>query len=671
MISHYIARQLIAKDGTPVSEQACLAKPGTIVVLAEPGAGKTELLDSFGRALGVTPQRASIFRHKSHITPGHALVIDALDEVARQDLSALDGLIVKALDLKANTTVLASRASEWSQERNHFIKDCTGRAPTVVHLQPFNTAEQQQLFETLFPGEDFKAFHTQADRFGFAPILGNPMFLRFVVEGYIQAGRQIHSKQQIFKDAVDRLGSDDGKSQGPAPRPPIDVIVSSASAIFAKLLLSGAVGVANTERPRDREFPYIASLTEEASTVWKGILNSRLFKPAADADDHEPVHRIVAEYCAAGYLARRIVDPADTLSLKRCLAIIAPNAVPRDDLRGLLGWLAALGHQPVQDAIIALDPYAVLANGDPAQLTTLSKRRLIAQLRSLSKADPLFRRTDAWRRFNAAGFLTADLVDDLRPIITTPDDGSHLLDLVLELLPDSSAAAVLETELRTLMLDRTADLTARRLTPMPKESSNDWKRQSMPASFRRLPTPSNSRAFSSSRHWPRPVRHPICGGSRASKRSSPSKPNLLPNGLRPTRTLCSRRCARSLISPLPTPIALGSSHSSNVAATTASPTHAAPKHPSKLRFAISGSCATSSSLTPIAPASGPTCCPIRTASSSCRSIWAGCTATAPALGRHSMPQRSTGFSTHMSARGRAPRRREPSVREDLTQIIVD
>jgi len=461
MTPHYIARRLIAEGGTTLSEHDCLAKAGTIVVLAEPGAGKTDLLDSFGRALGVARERAGIFRHKPEVASGHALIIDALDEVARQDLSALDGVIVKALELKANTTVLASRASEWSKERNRFIQDCTGRVPTIVHLQPFDEDEQRQLFESHFPSENFEAFRIQANRFGLAPILGNPMFLRLIVEGYIQAGRQIQSKRQLFKDAVDRLASDDGKSTGIPPRPPNDVVVSSASAILAKLLLSGAGGVASVERPGDHQFPYVASLAEDASLVWPSVLNSRLFKPGLDADIHEPVHRIVAEYCGASYLAHRIADPADTLSLKRCLAVIAPNRVPRDDLRGLLGWLAALGNQTIQYAIIDLDPYAVVANGDPAQLTSPSKKRLLTKLRSLSRTDPYFRRADAWRRFNAAGFLTRDLVDDLRPILTEPDDGSHLLDLVLELLTGAPAAAALVPELRVLMLDRDADLTTR------------------------------------------------------------------------------------------------------------------------------------------------------------------------------------------------------------------
>ena len=66
-------------------------------------------------------------------------------------LSALDDLVVKALDLQADKTVLASRASEWSHERNRFINDCTGDVPTIVILQPFNEIEQQKLFSLNAP----------------------------------------------------------------------------------------------------------------------------------------------------------------------------------------------------------------------------------------------------------------------------------------------------------------------------------------------------------------------------------------------------------------------------------------------------------------------------------------------------------------------------------------
>jgi hypothetical protein len=276
-----------------------------------------------------------------------------------------------------------------------------------------------------------------------------------------RAGGKFHSKRRIFKDAVDKLASDDGKTGAPANRPAIANVVAAASEVFAKLLMAGAAGVATVEVLGDRDFPYISAISVAPASL--SALNSRLFKPATNPDLHEPVHRIVAEYCAAQYLASRIGDPADRLSLHRCLAVIAPNAVVRDELRGLLGWLAALGSRSLQDTIIDTDPYAVLANGDPAQLSAGAKQLLLRRLRELSEIDPYFRRADVWRRFNVAGFFTQDVVDELKLVLAAPRDGSHLLHLILELLQGAEATRGLAAELRGLMLDPDTDLTARLL----------------------------------------------------------------------------------------------------------------------------------------------------------------------------------------------------------------
>lgn len=461
MLSNYIERRLLC-DEQPLSERECLNRGGVIVVLAEPGAGKSELLTSFAQQLGVMPDRASIFRHRTNIAKSAALVIDALDEVARQDQAAVDQIIVRALEQGASTVIFASRSSEWGTERSRYIESFAGKKPTLVRLRPFDEGEQRGLFETIFTGEDFDAFRAEAGRFELKPVLGNPMFFRLFVEGYIQGGKRFESKRQIFKDAIDRLASDDGKYRGSSKRPPITEIVAAASEIFAKLLLSGATGVATVERVGDRNFPYLPALCnrEQASLA---ALNSRLFKPGADDDHHEPVHRIVAEYCAAQYLAQRLSDPADRLSLRRCLALIAPNGVVRDELRGLLGWLAALGDLSLQRGAIELDPYAALANGDPAQLAPQSKRLLLARLQALSKSDPYFRRSDVWRQFNVSGFFAPDIVDEIKGLLASPPDGSHLLNLVLELLRGEKAVRALAAELRAVVLDPSRDLTTRLL----------------------------------------------------------------------------------------------------------------------------------------------------------------------------------------------------------------
>jgi hypothetical protein len=461
MENYYIERRLFVGED-PISESDCLSEGGVIVVLAEPGAGKTELLNSFGRRLGVKSQRASIFRYSTTVPISAVIVIDALDEVARQDPSAVEQTIVKTFESQASTVVFASRSSEWGNERNRFIEDCFGVKPKVVRLSPFDDNEQRELFESLFPDENFEAFLTESTRFGLLPILGNPMFFKLFVEGYIQGGRFFHSKHQIFKDAIDRLASDDGKGGSQTKRPPISRVVSAASEMFAKLLLAGSTGVSTVECLDERSYPYVSSVIKE-STIALSALNSRLFTSGINADFHEPVHRIVAEYCAAQYITQRVNDPADRFSLRRCLALIAPNSVVRDELRGLLGWLAALGNQALQETIIEIDPYAVLANGDPAQLTAKSKQLLLSSLRKLSELDPYFRRSDAWRQFNIVGFFNDDVVDDIKIILGGQSKDSHLPQLILELLQDAEAVEALTGDLRAFMLNSANEFNSRLL----------------------------------------------------------------------------------------------------------------------------------------------------------------------------------------------------------------
>jgi len=178
----------------------------------------------------------------------------------------------------------------------------------------------------------------------------------------------------------------------------------------------------------DRDFPYISGLCGNALEAGF-LIDSRLIKPSQDLDKHEPVHRIVAEYCAARYLVERIEDPADRLSLDRVFSIVGPNGLTRDELRGMLGWIASLGHEPLQFAAIELDPYAVLANGDPSQLTDSAKRRLLSALEEVAENDPMFRRSDGWRRFNVGHFFSPEILDQVRVILAKT---SALRSLVLE-----------------------------------------------------------------------------------------------------------------------------------------------------------------------------------------------------------------------------------------------
>jgi hypothetical protein len=431
-----------------------LAASNYIVVLAEPGGGKTELMNSLAHQLGTSAVTANVFAQIGTDVENCPLVIDAFDELAKIDQTGIHKLLAKAIKAKPIHVIISSRSSEWGNAATYAFKGFFDIPPLVVRLCQFDEVEQREIFGHHVPGEDFTAFQTEIARFDLETLLPNPQFLKLFADAYIESERHFTDKRSIFAQAVERLAKEANPNLARStPTLSTPQKVNIASEVFTKLLLSGAEGVCTSEAAENRMYPLLASLVNADPAV-NAILATRLFKPGDSADQHRPVHKIVAEYCAADYLTKRIADPADLLMLSKCLPIIAPNSTVRDELRGLLGWIAALGNKPVEEAAIKLDPYAVLANGDPSQLEHSSKRLLIKRLKEIEAQDPYFRRGDFWRRFSVVGFFTKDVVEEIKSILATGGDG-HLRDLILELLAGAAATEQLRDELRQLVL--TAD----------------------------------------------------------------------------------------------------------------------------------------------------------------------------------------------------------------------
>ena len=458
----YIPRHLLYKTET-LTETELLSNDGVIVVLAEPGAGKSRLLGSIANHLGVTSQRASIFKSKSSVQSVNNLILDALDEVAKLDRSGIDLVLVKAQETGARKVILASRSSEWAEAQTVFLTECFSTEPMIVRLQALDEDAQKELFRNYVPGEDFAEFKNQVEAFALGSLLGNPQFLKLFADAYVEGGRTFKTKSRIFQDAVRRLAYEANKTISHKNQPSLDAVLNWANEVFAKLLLSGSVGISVSDTLDDRQYPSLISLVSDEHEQALCILDTRLVTPSATEGLHEPVHRIVAEYCAARYLVSRIEDSVDPLSLRRCLSIVAPNSTVRDELRGLLGWMAALGGKSLQGAAIDLDPYAVLANGDPSQLLPSSKRKLLARLKVVAEIDPYFRRNDSWRSFSAAGFFTSEVVEDLKQVLSIKETNQQLKGLVLELLVNSDVLPFLIPELAALMLDANSNLDIRML----------------------------------------------------------------------------------------------------------------------------------------------------------------------------------------------------------------
>ncbi|APZ53826.1 hypothetical protein [Salipiger abyssi] len=451
----YLPRTLLEVSET-YSEAQLLVGPRFIVVLAEPGGGKTSLMESLGRQLKTPVLTANRFIHTGVVGKGAPLVIDAYDELAKVDASGIDKLLASALSADPSKLLISSRSSEWGNSANRAFQDFFGETPLVVRLSEFTVDEQKRIFENYIPSEDFEAFQSEVARFDLEAILPNPQFLKLFADAYIESGRKFSDKRSIFQQALERLAKEANASvRRTAGSLPAGQKVQEASEVFAKLLMSGAEGVTTSEANEDALYPLMDTLVADAGSK-QTILATRMFKPGEIVDTHRPVHKIIAEFAAADYLTKRIADPSDALTLGRSLPIIAPNSTVRDELRGLVGWMASLGNKPIQEAAIDLDAYAVLANGDPSQLASTSKRRLVRRLKDVEDQDPYFRRGDFWRRFSVAGLFSAEVVDEVRPHLSPQSDG-QFRDLILELLEGSPATAQLSVELSALCLSTEAN----------------------------------------------------------------------------------------------------------------------------------------------------------------------------------------------------------------------
>lgn len=457
----YLPRKLLSSDSI-YTEEALLTASRYIVVLAEPGGGKTELMGSLAQKLGVSTVVANVFGHVGAYVDSCPLVIDAFDELAKVDQTGIHKLLANARKASPTHVIISSRSSEWDNAATNAFKDFLGHRPLVVRLCEFDEAEQREIFYHHVQDEDFSAFKAEVARFDLEALLPNPQFLTLFADAYVESERHFANKRSIFSLAVERLAKEANINIAKASSTLSTAQkIGLSSEVFAKLLLSGAGGLTTSEATEDRIYPLLASLFN-GNTAADGILATRLFKPGDSADQHRPVHKIVAEYCAADYLTKRIADPADSLTLAKCLPIIAPNSTVRDELRGLLGWMASLGNKPIETSVIELDPYAVLANGDPSQLEHSSKRLLVRRLKEIEAKDPYFRRGDYWRRFSVAGFFTQDIVEEIKPVLASTGNG-HLRDLILELMAGSPAIVPLKDELRQLTLAPDEDENTRML----------------------------------------------------------------------------------------------------------------------------------------------------------------------------------------------------------------
>lgn len=465
MAPNYISRTLIVNRGLgderTVTEDDFSAIDAPIIILGDPGLGKTELTKELEKRFGFKRVAGGTF-YRNQNTARYAtalnskLVIDGLDEITSSSgVSAIDEVLKKLSEIGNPNFVLSCRSADWQGSTDRYkIAEDYGAEPVTLHLQPFSYQDATTFLSSYDGSINADQVLDQLDKYDLSEFYTNPLTLTLVAE-IVTAGQGLpKGRADLFDSASKLLTSEQNPihQRSSAAQSNLDALLDSAGAVFSHLLLSGSIGL--TDRPRDQipeGYVHIGELAHiaDAPLILEAI-KTRLFQ-SPDENLYTPFHRVIAEYLGARWLSKRL---SNGLSERRVFQALTFNGGVPTAFRGLHAWLAHFSPR-FAPRCIRSDPYGVLRYGEPNRLPLDQARLLLSSLTSLADEDPYFRSED-WGRRAVSGLARRELKDEIVALIKSPDRHVHLSTLILEALGESTLTKTIAQELLAIVENSTA-----------------------------------------------------------------------------------------------------------------------------------------------------------------------------------------------------------------------
>lgn len=415
------------------------------VLLGDPGAGKTE---SFKREAEESGGKYIRARDFATFEPDaeyrdKTLFIDGLDEMRADGgdgRTPLDHIRRHLERLGRPRFRLSCREADWlGASDNEALRRVSPNEELIaLHL---DSLSDEDIIEILGhkPGiADPTGFMQQAREHGLAELLRNPQVLNLLVDAVGSQGWP-QSRKEIYKMACDKLVRENSREHRNAKRDNAispDALLDAAGYLCAIHLLSGIAGYALDEEVCDSQHHYWNNLAARGLPLLPA-LKTNLFQKEGE-EQRIPIHRSVAEYLAASYLAMRIERHG--LPYGRVLALITgEDGGIVTDLRGLAAWLA-VHCLSMRGELIARDPLGVVLYGDLKNFPAQDKLLVLSVLKDEAKRYPgfLFERWSSATVNQSTGALVAkDMEETFREMLssTSRDEADQaLLDFVLDAL---------------------------------------------------------------------------------------------------------------------------------------------------------------------------------------------------------------------------------------------
>ena len=432
-----------------------------VVILGDPGLGKSVLTQELGKQAGLRYFHAGTFMRCFGPTlpkdNGDRPIIDGLDQITSVVPGAAIERILEQLARIGNPPfILSCREADWLGAADRVrIEDDYGVPPLLLHLQPFAREDARNFLSQEFPDVDADGILAHLADHGIEALYGNPLTLRLFGEVAQAEGFLPESRVQLLDRACPVLLKEDNRRHhlpGSHAYEGEEQLLLASGAIFAAQLLCGRMGVhtgPSTETPDD--WINVTAFTGLMfGHISRSALKTRLFHAQGEGR-FTYIHRVIAEYLGAMWLARCFEDG---VSERRIFSLLRQGEGVPTSLRGLHAWIAHFSDVLAKRCITA-DPYGVLRYGDAEKISLGGARALLNALKQLSMEDPYFRSED-WGPHRAAGLMRDELKDDILAIINGPDH-AQLTGFLLEAMVGTELAVTLRADLETILFARDRD----------------------------------------------------------------------------------------------------------------------------------------------------------------------------------------------------------------------
>jgi hypothetical protein len=463
-VRDYIPRTLSWTDAAlktrTVGDQEIVSRfSEPIVVLGDPGIGKTWLMEMLGAQEGHQYIRATSLLRQSdgHGFGNTRLVIDGLDEVAAiNEGDPLHNVLTKLIACGRPPFILSCRSAEWRGVSAKIdIEDEYGAAPRDLNIELLDEDEAVAALERRADRVKARKAVFALKQAGLSEFFRNPLYLDFVAAIINANGALPKTRAELYERAVAQLRLEaNTRHQGRG----IDALsqddaLNAAGAMMSAMLITGQSAIIETGSTEN------ALKLSELSDIcdldtMKAVLRSNLFRALSSSNGQfTPLHRTVAEFLGARWLAKHVDSHSNARQLaNRIVGLIAAEGGVPSSLRGLHAWFPKFSPTRLGPAAIDRDPYGVIRYGDGDGLNANQASKLIEALRQLAVFDPWFR--DSYWASEAIGALAQpSLLDEIRALVRNEGEHVALRCLILEAVVGSAIAAELQDDLEAIMLN--------------------------------------------------------------------------------------------------------------------------------------------------------------------------------------------------------------------------